>query len=199
MTVAALYIDPRGPYPATVGPEFCWDADRDATIYAGPWPVIAHPACGPWSRLRHLYRGSEGGPELAFHALEAVRAFGGILEHPAHSRFWAAAELPRPGEPPDAWGGWTEAINQCDFGHVARKPTWLYCVGVDRESAAWRPPPREPTHYIGGGRDTHGPTSRRGGAIPNGIRAAHRGHRIRTPAPLAAWLVALAETANARP
>ena len=27
--VAALYIDPRGPYPKLLGAEMCWDAERE--------------------------------------------------------------------------------------------------------------------------------------------------------------------------
>ncbi len=57
--VAALYIDPRGPYPTLLGAEHCWDAARDARSYDGPWPIVAHPPCGPWSAFKHLYRGAE--------------------------------------------------------------------------------------------------------------------------------------------
>lgn len=134
MTVAALYVDPRGIYPKLLGAALCWDAERDARTYTGPWPIVAHPACGPWGRLRHMYQGGEGGPELGCIAVRQVRQWGGVLEHPADSRLWEACELPRPGDPPDAWGGWTIRVNQSDFGHVARKPTWLYLVRVERES-----------------------------------------------------------------
>ena len=53
--IAALYIDPRGCYPSMPGVD-TWDESRDADNYAGPWPVVAHPPCGPWSALRHLSR-----------------------------------------------------------------------------------------------------------------------------------------------
>lgn len=141
MTVVALYIDPRGPYPALLGAAACWDRERDARAYDGPDPIVAHPACGPWGKLRHMYRGGEGGPELGIRAVEQVRKWGGVLEHPAHSLLWSACDLPWPGEQPDAWGGFTIDVNQCDWGHCARKRTWVYCVGVDPEIAAWRPPP----------------------------------------------------------
>ena len=75
--VSALYIDPRGPYPALVAD--CWDEARDAKHYDGPNPVVAHPPCGPWGRLRFLckYQDASCGPR----AVEQVRAFGGVLEH----------------------------------------------------------------------------------------------------------------------
>lgn len=57
--IAALYVDPRGLYPAMLGEAQCWDRARNAVQYADPWPIVAHPACGPWGRLAHLYGGSE--------------------------------------------------------------------------------------------------------------------------------------------
>jgi hypothetical protein len=51
-TVAALYIDPRGPYPKMPVVD-CWDETRDADRYAGAAPIVAHPPCGPWGALRH--------------------------------------------------------------------------------------------------------------------------------------------------
>jgi len=55
--VSALYVDPRGPYPRLLAD--CWDEVRDAKLYAGPNPVVAHPPCGPWGKLRGLYSGHD--------------------------------------------------------------------------------------------------------------------------------------------
>jgi hypothetical protein len=57
--VAALYIDRRGPYPALVGASMCWTRERDARAYEGPWPVVAHPPCGPWSVASGLSSGAD--------------------------------------------------------------------------------------------------------------------------------------------
>lgn len=192
MTVAALYVARNGPYFGLLGVDQCWDVERDATTYRGPWPIVAHPACGPWGKLRHLYRGGEGGPELAIKAVDQVRQWGGVLEHPAHSRLWLHCGLPKPGEPADEHGGYTVAINQCDWGHTCRKPTWLYCVRVDREVAEWQPPKREPTHWIGGGR---GPDNKCRGKVPPGIKVASGRMRKVTPTDLADYLIFLAGTA----
>jgi hypothetical protein len=68
------------------------------------------------------------------HALETVRRFGGVIEHPKGSRAWKYFGLK---EPPSS-GGWiwadaygqTCCVEQKNYGHYARKPTWLYVVGV---------------------------------------------------------------------
>lgn len=46
-TVAALYVETGGCYFGLedVDP---WDIHRDARLYPGPWPVVAHPPCERW-------------------------------------------------------------------------------------------------------------------------------------------------------
>lgn len=77
--IAALYIDPRGPYPKMQGVE-CWDEKRDARLYAGPWPVVAHPPCERWGRWAGERLGDDGGCFAA--ALGAVRTWGGRARAP---------------------------------------------------------------------------------------------------------------------
>src|SRR5262245_39623422 len=110
LTVAALYIDPRGPYPKLEGVE-CWDAVRDARLYDGPHPVVAHPPCKNYSRISYLAKGDER--DCAIRAVVQVRRWGGVLEHPAHSRLFnrmVPGYLPWPGDLPDPWGGITIAV-----------------------------------------------------------------------------------------
>jgi hypothetical protein len=187
--VAALYVDPRGPYPALLGPEMCWDEARDARTYAGPWPVVAHPPCRNWSALRHLAKGNDS--DCGLIAFEQVRKYGGVLEQPAHSRLFHAVGASKPTEGDDPYGGHTIEVCQVDWGHVARKRTWVYCVGCRDIPPILCygniPPPRKPTHWCSG---VHTPGAR--GETPPGIKICSAQQRRRTPPEFAKWLVSLA-------
>lgn len=147
--VAALFVKTDGVYFGIpdVDP---WDEKRDARLYDGPWPVVAHPPCQRWCRFAkgiekvHGYKvGDDGGCFEA--ALDAVRTYGGILEHPAHSLAWDEFDLPRPLKD----GGWVSGlldggfdravayVEQGRYGHPMRKATWLYAVGVELADLRW--------------------------------------------------------------
>lgn len=142
--VAVLYVDPRGVYPSMVAD--VWDEERNAFHYAGPMPVVAHPPCGQWGALRNLQRVRRNMREAmcAVFAVDQVRRWGGVLEHPARSSLWDTEQLPRPGALPDAWGGWTLEVDQVRFGHAAQKRTWLYIVGITTDELPPPPPPPPP-------------------------------------------------------
>ena len=137
--VAALFVHAGGAYYGLddVDP---WDSARDATIYAGPHSVVAHPPCSRWCRLAGLVearwghkRGEDGG--LFASALASVRRWGGVLEHPAWSAAWPAFGLPVPSRG-GGWqrgicGGWTCHVEQGRYGHPAKKATWLYAFVED--------------------------------------------------------------------
>jgi len=144
--IAALFVAKGGCYYGLpdVDP---WDEARDARLYAGPWPVVAHPPCARWCRLAGLVqarwghkRGEDGGCFSA--ALAAVRTWGGVLEHPAYSDAWAAHGLMAPlrtggWSSADDVGGWTCQVEQGRYGHPAKKATWLYASGVALPSLLW--------------------------------------------------------------
>lgn len=192
--VVALYVDPLGPYPELV--EDWYDATRDARSYDGFRPVVAHPPCGPWGPMRHLSsgQGAEQDASCGPHAVKMVRLYGGVLEHPRGSKLFDHCGLPKPGDLPDKFGGVTFEVNQCDWGHVARKPTWLYVVGVHVGRLPPAPPAREPTHWASGGRTR---SSRQGSPVPPGIKICSAAQRRRTPPDFARWLVSIAGKVDA--
>ena len=153
-TVAALYVEPTGPYAGLDGVEV-WDESRDARTYAGPHPVVAHPPCNRWSVMagcRPGHRNGEDGGCFSA-ALASVRNYGGVLEHPAYTMAWRWFGLLQPPSSggwvwADWLGGWTCCVAQRNYGHPARKRTWLYAVGCELPSLAWGDGP-DPELYIG--------------------------------------------------
>lgn len=179
-TVAALFVRADSVYKTMPGVD-AWDIERDARKWADGGPVVAHPPCRMWGRLRQFAKPRDGEQWLALDSVGYVRRHGGVLEHPAESTLWRAANLPRPGAGPDRFGGWTLAIEQFHWGHRAEKATWLYIVGCDPEDVPAMPR-RE-------GRATHCVRPTRAYPRLPSITKAEREH---TPPDLARWLVELA-------
>lgn len=163
--IAALYVETDGCYFGLAGVD-PWDQARDARLYAGPWPVVAHPPCQRWGRFHHgstrkphqFKLGDDGG--CFAHALLALSAFGGVLEHPCDSKAWRWFGLQAPKRHagwqrtrgPLIWwldgdvlrvrdrragDWWTCYVEQGHYGHMSRKPTWLLAHGVSLPSLDW--------------------------------------------------------------
>ncbi len=194
--IAALYIDAkRGPYTTIPGVD-AWGIERDATQYAGPWPVVAHPPCGHWGRYAHrCHDDGHTGPI----AVRQVRQFGGVLEHPRDSKLWRECGLPLPGWLPDEFGGYTIEVFQRDWGHRADKPTWLYIVGVERCDLPPMPAPQPPRQAWTPSRRVLD-AGRLESSRPRGARGIvecmSKNQRHLTPDGFAAWLVATATAAK---
>jgi hypothetical protein len=145
--IAALYVETDGCYFGLPNVE-AWDQARDARLYTGPHPVVAHPPCQRWGRFwhgstrkPHQYRMGEDGGCFAS-ALTAVRNYGGVLEHPKDSLAWDFFGLTRPPATggwarADNFGGWTCCVDQGKYGHFSNKATWLYAVGCDLPALTW--------------------------------------------------------------
>ncbi len=148
--IAALYVKTNGVYYglADVDP---WDEERDARLYQGPHPAVAHPPCQRWGKMwagQPLFikrtgirkkKGDDGGCFAA--ALGSVRQFGGVIEHPWGSHAWAHFGMAKP---PRSGGwiqadthGWTCCVEQGRYGHYARKPTLLYAVATPLPELEW--------------------------------------------------------------
>lgn len=145
--IAALFVSAVGPYANLSGID-PWDVDRDARLYPGPFAVVAHPPCERWGRYWHggpsarvrRVKGDDNGCFAS--ALDSVRRWGGVLEHPAASSAWAAFGLKTPPRAggwvvADWHGGWTCCVDQGHYGHRAQKATWLYVVGGDLPMLRW--------------------------------------------------------------
>ena len=143
-SISALFVQTGGHYFGLDGVD-PWDIERDARKYNGPNPVVAHPPCTRWCQLAYIVQkrygymvGNDGGCFES--ALESVRRWGGVLEHPAFSYAWRTFGITRP--PRTGWQrssicfsgmqcapGWVCQVSQSAYGHRARKRTWLLYVG----------------------------------------------------------------------
>jgi len=179
MDVAVLFARQDSTYKGLPDVDV-FDIARDARTFQGGMPVVAHPPCRAWGRLRAFANPRPDEMNLARLAVALVREFGGVLEHPAGSTLWAAQMLPRPGGARDQYGGWTFAAPQMWWGHKAEKATWFYIVGVA--------PADMPPVPLVLGEATHVQSRKRQDYRPH-ITKAEREH---TPPELAAWLVEVA-------
>jgi hypothetical protein len=144
----------------------CYDIHRNALTFEGGRPAIYHPPCRLWGKLAHMAKPRPGERELALWAISMVRRFGGVLEHPIHSRLWSESTCLGWGIR-DTFGGVLVPVAQSAFGHRAPKHTGLYMVGIDVPSVP------EP------------------GVSTTVVERMCKAERERTPPPLAAWLVYL--------
>lgn len=138
--IAALFVAPDGCYSGMAEVDL-WCQARDARLYRGPFPVVAHPPCQLWGNLaavnfarwggEHNRPGNDGGCFKS--ALESVREYGGVLEHPRNSKAFAAHGILRPmgvGWQRNADGGYVCEVWQSAYGHRANKATWLLYYGA---------------------------------------------------------------------
>lgn len=185
MKPVALFVREDSIYK-TLGVE-AWDRVADATRYNGPNPVVAHPPCRAWGCLRKLAKPEPGEKELGIVAVQMVRLWGGVLEHPRGSSLWRHCSLPKPQDVNDGLGCFTLDVDQFWWGHRAQKRTWLYVCGIPRRMV--------PPYPIRIGKAPCVITNR------HGLRAGMSGYRPEvsvvereaTPPDLARWLCILAE------
>lgn len=203
-TVAALFVDGRGVYANLPGVD-AWPVERDARAYAGPHPVVAHPPCERWGawaevnpnpKARRRQVGDDGGCFEA--ALKAVRAWGGVIEHPRGSRVWGHFGLPRPGKvgwgEQDGFGGRSCSVYQGNYGHPNPKPTWLYAVLPSFPGIDWSKPPTKQhlsTMATYRSKEERQAACARGEKLPR--RPVYR-ERIKTPEPFRDLLLTMART-----
>lgn len=196
--IAALFVETNGCYFNVPGVD-PWDITRDARLYPGPHPVVAHPPCERWGRFaagsmtrKDQVPGADGGCFAS--ALHSVILWGGVLEHPAHSKAWDFFQLPIP----PSGGGWFTVsginwaceVEQGHYGHPARKKTWLLYHGPKPPDLIWGPAPqRLPAKRLA---ERGYESARRCGAVAN----MSSRQRQRTPAAFRDLLIDLAVNAR---
>jgi hypothetical protein len=97
-----------------------YTSGRPIKFFDDRLPVICHPPCRYWSRMRGMCVVDEKEKQLAFDCFKWVRRNGGILEHPHGSLFMREII------------GYEncQSFHQSWFGFGARKSTLLYCSKV---------------------------------------------------------------------
>ena len=133
--VAACFVRVDSVYKRLL-PGRTYDIHKPAYLLPVGVKAIYHPPCRAWGNYAHLAKPRPGEKDLALWAMDRVRRFGGILEHPKTSRLW---QYLMPGDN-------TVAINQCDFGHGALKPTLLFYNRLGAMPPL--PSPRPPTNTV---------------------------------------------------
>lgn len=103
--VAVLWCERRSNYWKLWPAVDLWGVSRNALTYAGPYPVICHPPCGPWGKYRSVSKESKLHGAAAMHF---VHKWGGVVEHPVGSSLFK--DLGDHGR--------IEIVNQSDYGHV---------------------------------------------------------------------------------
>lgn len=106
-----------------------WDLKRNAFNYNLHLPVIAHPPCRLWSRMRGLSNAPACEKFTGIWSAFLVQDQGGVLEQPESSTLWPYLGLPLPGSK-GKLKGFSICVNQHWFGHPCRKKTLLYINGI---------------------------------------------------------------------
>ena len=188
-TVAALFLMDDSNYKTLPGVE-CYDAERDALTFDGDCPVVAHPPCRLWGKLRYFSTAPKEEKGLAIWAIDQVRRCGGVLEHPASSTLWHGGRLPIPDGLPDEYGGYTIQVDQFHWGHKAQKTTWLYVCGCPASQLPIMPHREgKPSHVIAS-------STRRARRL--NLKHVNKKDRLSTPIAFAEWLVEVARRSNSQ-
>ena len=170
--IAALFVRSRSHYKTMPGVD-CYDEKRNALTFQGGTPGVYHPPCRGWGKLSHMSKHQASELDLARWSMRMVRQFGGVVEHPTHSRLWAESGCFSFGIRDD-FGGILVPVYQSWWGHRAPKQTSLYMIGVNAPDI---------------GRPDGLP-----GAVSGLVENMCKAERESTPPLFAQWLVQLAQS-----
>lgn len=111
-----------------------FDKCRNAFSFTGDYPVIAHPPCRLWGKLKGLANPDDPflEKELGRFCVRKVIENGGVLEHPFDSGLFKEMGLPLGGTENEL--GFTLEMPQRWFGHSMIKNTWLFFSRIELAS-----------------------------------------------------------------
>jgi hypothetical protein len=112
--ISVLCCHSRSVYKSIKGVD-CYDKKRDVFTFDGDNPIIAHPPCRTFSKLRTMVVDPGRDSEIASFVIDKLRRNGGILEQPARSLMREIYSLGNPFYVDQGW-----------FGYPLSKPTWLW-------------------------------------------------------------------------
>lgn len=118
MQIPILCVDKQSNYFKCPDAD-CYDAARDMHTYSGSSPVICHPPCRNFVKVRINVKFSQGELDIARRCYDLVQLYGGIIEQPKWSIMFDWLGI-KP----------TLCIDQSWFGLNYSKQTWLYFKDV---------------------------------------------------------------------
>lgn len=151
-----------------------WTVSRNALNARSNSPAVYHPPCQQWGRLKRFAKVNPIEKLLAVWALDRVRLFGGVLEHPRSSDLWKLVSDDAV-KGYDEHGGFLLSVNLHWFGYPAQKKTVLYIVGCRRSELPQIPLNFNAVHKVVGKR-TPGQTE------------IQRSKRSETPTQMVEWI-----------
>lgn len=163
-----------------------FDSVRNAYNYTGSAPVICHPPCRAWSRLRSFSKHDLSELGTAFHAFTLVKQNGGVFEHPSSSLFFKKYILSQKSN--FQHKEFVVGVDQSWFGHKAKKNTWLFVSGISHADLPPYPLSMDAIqHTVSTSKKS------KSGKKLNPKREISKADRERTPKLFAEWLISIAE------
>lgn len=106
-----------------------FDINRNVLSTTFLTPAIYHPPCRSWSRMRKFANFYPGEHWLAVWSFIRCVRYGGVLEQPMGSLLFHKYIFPWLKLNPNA-KACVLSVDQSWFGHLCRKSTWLFVVGL---------------------------------------------------------------------
>lgn len=99
-----------------------WDSYRDVYNFSGNLPIIAHPPCQQWSKLKSFAKNHDQSKNIGPLCIDIVHKNTGIIEQPHGSELFRYCGIPAKK---------LLSVNLHWWGYPAQKKTLLYFYGIE--------------------------------------------------------------------